>query len=266
MSAIPRAKQSLGQNFLVDENMARKIVDAISPQPDEILLEIGPGMGMITRYLLPRAKRLYAVEIDQRFYENLLRQFGEQDNFTLIESDFLKFDIDDVAADQKIRVVGNIPYNITSPILFNVIEKRLKVTDLTLLVQKEVGMRVVSSPNSKDYGILAILSQSVADVKRLLNVPPTVFQPRPSVDSALIQWRFTDTRAKLIKDELFFKTLVKQAFGKRRKMLRNSLSEFSGQSSLDFTRRPEQLSVDEWIQLANELTDSSEAGLRVKPF
>ena len=254
MSAIPRAKQSLGQNFLVDENMARKIVDCIAPQPDEVVLEIGPGMGMITRYLQQRAKHLYAVEIDQRLYENLLKKFDEFDNFSLIQSDFLKFDINEVAENQKIRIVGNIPYNITSPILFKIIEKRFRVTDLTLLVQKEVGQRIVSSPNSKDYGILAILSQAVADVKQLLIVPPTVFQPRPSIDSALIQWRFTENRSSRIKDALFFKTLVKQAFGKRRKMLRNSLIEYVDQTSFDFTRRPEQLSVDEWIELANELT------------
>ena len=254
MSSIPRAKQSLGQNFLVDDNMAQKIVDAIAPQQDEVLLEIGPGLGMITKLLQQRAKHLFAVEIDQRFYDDLLHKFGDKDNFTLVQNDFLKVDIGEIAGNDKLRIVGNIPYNITSPILFKVIENRSKVTDLTLLLQKEVGQRVVSPHNSKDYGILAILSQSVADVKRLLNVPPTVFQPRPVVDSSLIQWRFTPKRSNQIKDEYFFRTIVKQAFGKRRKMLRNSLSEFIGKSSFDFTRRPEQLSVDEWIQLADELS------------
>ena len=234
--------------------MARKIVDAIAPQPDEVLLEIGPGMGMITELLQQRAKHLYAVEIDQRLYENLLQRFDGCDNFTLIQKDFLKFELDDIATDQKIRVVGNIPYNITSPILFKIIENRSQVIDLTLLVQKEVGRRVVSMPGTKDYGILAILSQSVAEVKNMLNVPPTVFQPRPAVDSSLIRWRFINERAQHIKNALFFKTIVKQAFGKRRKMLRNSLAEYADATTFDFTKRPEQLSVDEWIELANELT------------
>ena len=250
----PRAKQSLGQNFLVDENMARKIVDCIAPQADDIMLEIGPGMGMLTQYLQPRAKQLFAVEIDQRLYNNLLQQFSDTKNFTLIEADFLKLDIGELAKNYKIRIIGNIPYNITSPILFKSIESRSRIKDLTLLVQKEVGMRIVSKPNSKDYGILAVLSQAVADVDLLLKAPPTVFQPRPSVDSALIRWRFKDVATKHIRDEAFFKSLVKQAFGKRRKMLRNSLKEFAGKTSFDFTRRPEQLSVEEWIELANELT------------
>lgn len=254
MNKTPRAKQSLGQNFLVDDNMARKIVDAIAPQPNEVLLEIGPGMGMITELLQQRSKHLYAVEIDQRLYENLLQRFDGFDNFTLIQKDFLKFELDDITKDHKVRIVGNIPYNITSPILFKIIENRAQVIDLTLLVQKEVGQRVVSLPGTKEYGILAILSQAVADVKNLLNVPPTVFQPRPAVESSLIRWRFTEKRAQHIKDALFFKAIVKQAFGKRRKMLRNSLAEYSEYTTFDFTKRPEQLSIEEWVELANELT------------
>ena len=258
MSAIPRAKQSLGQNFLIDENMARKIVDAIAPRPDDRILEIGPGLGIISGYLQQRAHHLYAVEIDQRFYADLQHKFAGAKNFTLIKSDFLKIDIDKIAGPEKIRIVGNIPYNITSPILFKVIAGRDKVEDLTLLVQKEVGRRIVSSPNSKEYGILAVLSQAVADVKLLLKVPPTVFRPQPAVDSALVQWRFSAKRAAQIKDPVFFRMLVKQAFNKRRKMLRNSLSEFAHITSFDFTRRPEQLDVNEWIELANELTPHSQ--------
>jgi 16S rRNA (adenine1518-N6/adenine1519-N6)-dimethyltransferase len=249
----PKAKQSLGQNFMVDENMARKIVDAINPTADDIVLEIGPGQGMITRFLQQRAKRLLSVEIDQRLYDGLDVMFKLADNFELIKKDFLKVDLAEFNFDQKIKVVGNIPYNITSPIMFKIFDQRELVSDLTLLVQKEVGRRVVSNPSSKDYGILAVISQAIADVDFLFTVPPTVFQPRPKVDSALIQWTFTDKRAQNIKDEKFFRDIVKKAFGLRRKMLRNSLKEFADNTSFDFTRRPEQLSVDEWIELANEL-------------
>lgn len=249
----PKAKQSLGQNFMVDENMARKIVDAINPTADDIVLEIGPGQGMITRFLQERVKRLVSVEIDQRLYDGLDVMFKLADNFELVKKDFLKIDLNEFKFDQKIKVVGNIPYNITSPIMFKIFDQRALVSDLTLLVQKEVGQRVVSRPNSKDYGILAVISQAIADVDFLFTVPPTVFQPRPKVDSALIQWTFTEARAQNIKDEKFFREIVKKAFGLRRKMLRNSLKDFSDKSSFDFTRRPEQLSVDEWIALANEL-------------
>lgn len=248
-----KAKQSLGQNFMVDDNMARKIVDAINPTADDIVLEIGPGQGMITRFLQERAKRLISVEIDQRLYDGLDVMFKLADNFELVKKDFLKVDLNDFAFDQKIKVVGNIPYNITSPIMFKIFEKRDLVSDLTLLVQKEVGQRVVSQPGTKDYGILAVISQAIADVDFLFTVPPTVFQPRPKVDSAFIRWTFTDARSRKIKDEKFFRDIVKKAFGLRRKMLRNSLKEYADKTSFDFTRRPEQLSVNEWIELTNEL-------------
>lgn len=248
-----KAKQSLGQNFLVDDNMARKIVECINPCADDIILEIGAGYGMLTRLLQPRAQKLIAVEIDQRLYDQLLTTFQYAENFELIKTDFLKLDLATIHCSEKIRIVGNIPYHITSPILFKIFDHRGLVKDLILLVQKEVGQRIVSQPGSKDYGILAVISQAFADVKMLLKVPPTVFQPRPKVDSALVRWTFTESRLKKIKDIHFFKSLIKQAFGQRRKMLRNSLKEYADKTSYDFTRRPEQLSVAEWIELANAL-------------
>ncbi len=251
----PKAKQSLGQNFMVDDSMARKIVDAVNPTKDDIVMEIGSGRGMITQFLQERVERLIAVEIDQRLYDGLDVMFKLADNFELVKNDFLKVDLQHFNFDQKIKVVGNIPYNITSPIMFKIFDQRELVSDLTLLVQKEVGRRVVSQPGSKDYGILAVISQAIADVDILFTVPPTVFQPRPKVDSALIQWTFTEKRARTIKDEKIFREIVKKAFGLRRKMLRNSLKEFVDKTSFDFTRRPEQLSVDEWIELVNELID-----------
>ena len=248
-----KAKQSLGQNFLVDDNIARKIVACINPQPDDIVVEIGPGHGMITQLLQKKVKKLVAIEIDRRLYEELDATFGKAKNFTLIKKDFLDVDLHEFGFNHKIRLVGNIPYNITSPILFRIFDQREMARDLTLLVQKEVGLRMISQPKSKDYGILAVISQAFADVNMLLKVPPTVFQPRPKVDSALVQWNFTPSRAQHIKDERFFRSLVKQAFGLRRKMLRNSLKEYADKTRYDFTRRPEQLSVEEWIDLANEL-------------
>jgi 16S rRNA (adenine1518-N6/adenine1519-N6)-dimethyltransferase len=249
-----KAKKSLGQNFLVDDNMAEKMVHCIDPRPDDVMLEIGPGHGVITRLLQPRVRRFFAVEIDQRLYDEIDATFQGCANFTLIKQNFLEFDMS-ACGESGIRVVGNIPYNITSPILFRMFEQRRYVRDVTLLMQKEVGLRAVSAPNSKDFGILAVISQALADVQVLLKVPPTVFQPRPKVDSVLVRWTFAEARAQHIHDEEFFRSLVRQAFGQRRKMLRNSLKEFADKTSFDFTRRPEQLSVDEWITLANELNN-----------
>lgn len=249
-----KAKQSLGQNFLVDENMARKIVDCINPQAADLIVEIGSGHGMLTRLLQPRVQKLIAVEIDQRFYDHLTSIFQHANNFELLKTDFLKLDLAALACAEKFRVVGNIPYNITSPILFKIFDHRNVVKDLTLLVQKEVGQRIVSQAGSKAYGILAVICQAFADVEMLLRVPPTVFQPRPKVDSALIRLTFTESRAAKIKDIIFFKNLIRQAFGKRRKMLRNSLKDYTDKTTYDFTRRPEQLTVSEWIELANILS------------
>lgn len=255
-----RAKQSLGQNFLIDENVALKIVHSINPGLEDTLLEIGPGQGKITRLLQPRVKRLLAVEIDQRLYPALEQTFAGCDNFHLIKEDFLKIDLAALTGD-KLRVFGNIPYNITSPILFRIFEQRRFVHDVVLLMQKEVAQRIVSSPDSKEYGILAVICQIFADVKLLFTVPPTVFRPQPQVDSSLVQLRISEERTRLIIDEPFLRSLVRTAFGQRRKMLRNSLKEYADKNCFDFTRRPENVTVAEWISLANELFKSGSAKL-----
>ena len=245
-----KPKQSLGQNFLVDQNIAQKIIDCFAPNPDDQVLEIGPGYGILTRLL--KVGKLTAVEIDKRLAELVQAEFKNSPNFQLIHSDFLKISL---VGYTSLRIIGNIPYNITSPILFKVIEEREFVQDLTLLIQKEVADRIVASPNCKDYGILSIVSQVYANVKKLMVVPPAVFRPKPKIDSALVQWSFTNERAQHIQDHDFFRKLVRQAFGQRRKMLRKSLRDVleKGQTGMDMTRRPEQLSVEEWIQFSNEL-------------
>ncbi len=251
-----RAKQSLGQNFLVDQNIAKNIVRAFAPQEDDRVIEIGPGFGVLTAHLQPQVKKLIAVEIDKRFFENIQKQFEQAKNFQLVQGDFLKQDLFAFEPGFRIRVVGNIPYNITSPIFFKSIEAHEKIIDLTLLIQKEVAQRAVAQPNCKDYGIFAVFSQVYADVKVLLTIPRTVFRPRPKVESALVRWIFTDKRIKQIRDRDLFQTIVKQAFGQRRKMLRNSLKDYLSterQVTIDPTQRPEQLSVAAWIELSNKL-------------
>ncbi len=247
-----KAKKSLGQNFLVDINMAAKIVECMAPDKDDVMVEIGPGRGIMTRLLQPRVGRLFAVEIDRRLYDELEAAFGGCSNFVLVKQDILTFDFGSCGSN-ALRVFGNIPYNITSPILFRTLEQRRFIRDVTLLMQKEVGLRLTAAPFTKEYGILSVLAQAQTEVRLLLKVPPTVFRPRPKVDSVLVNWRFSEEKSRRIRDEAFFRRLVKQGFGLRRKMLRNSLKEYTGLIDFDWTRRPEELSVEEWIELANEL-------------
>jgi 16S rRNA (adenine1518-N6/adenine1519-N6)-dimethyltransferase len=251
MSLTP--KKSLGQNFLQDGNIARKIVQAFHLSADDHVMEIGPGKGILTGLILPCVKRLTAVEIDSRCVDFLRDRFGSSSNLEILYDDFLKMNLE---CSEKIRIVGNIPYYLTSPIIFRVMDHRHCVQDLTLLIQKEVAERINAQPRTKSYGILSVMSQAFADVSLLLYVPCTVFSPRPRVESALVRWKFTDSREKNIKNIEFFRHIVRTAFGQRRKMLRNSLQHYSGLSAAcaeDFTRRPEQLSVAEWISLSNEL-------------
>ncbi len=247
-------KQSLGQNFLKDQNTTRNIVKALNFTSSDIVLEIGPGYGVLTEHVLPLVKQLYAVEIDKRLYEQLKIKFDSLEKFIIIHDDFLKINLEEIAPDSTIRIYGNIPYHITSQIMFKVFERTRKTIDLTMLIQKEVALRTVAKPNTKDYGILAIISQIFADVDIHFHVPNTVFYPKPKVDSSLVTWKFTDKRINKIHDLQIFKTILKTAFGQRRKMLRKSLKDFlidDNQAHFDLSRRPEQLTTDEWIDFAN---------------
>ncbi len=249
-----KPKQSLGQNFLTDRNIALKIVHSLQLNKEDTVLEIGPGLGVLTKIVQPQVNKLVAVEIDRNLAAGLEEQFAECPNCEIVQNDFLLYNLS--ALKQKnIRVIGNIPYNITSPILFKIIDNRSAVKDLTMLIQKEVAQRIVSRPNTKDYGILAVFSQTFAEVRILMHVPCTVFSPKPRVESSLVRWVFTEQLAKDILDIELFKKIVRQAFGKRRKMLRNSLREYFELNAdvFDFTKRPEQLDIKEWIGFANKI-------------
>ncbi|MBN2356199.1 ribosomal RNA small subunit methyltransferase A [candidate division KSB1 bacterium] len=252
-----RPKKRFGQNFLIDENVLGSIVAALDLQTTDIVMEIGPGTGALSKYIQPVVSRLIAVEIDHQLAAQLRRQFGRCENYHLLEEDFLDVDLAHYAGEKdRLRIVGNIPYNITSDIIFHVFEQRRFVRDMTLLVQREVAERLVAEPRSKAYGILSVFSQTFADVRMLLRVPATVFSPRPKVDSALVQWRFTDQRSRNIPDEALFRRVVRIAFGQRRKMLRKSLREAFAIDRLvdwDLTRRPEELNVSEWIKISIDL-------------
>jgi len=251
-------KKSLGQNFLIDENVLRKITRAIDPRPDDFFVEIGPGWGALTKHLLEAGSRCLAVEIDQRLLPHLEREFGSHPQFTLVHADFRDVDLAELAAGKKLRLVGNIPYHITSPLVFMAFAQRERLQDMLLTVQREVAERIVAKPGGKDYGILSVVSQTFAQAEILFVISPHVFRPKPEVDSAVVRWRFQPPPVP-IQDEQFYLTLTKTVFGQRRKTLRRSLSKLALAEMLeaigfvDLQRRPETLNISELIQLANHL-------------
>lgn len=244
--------------------MARKIVDAIAPSAGDTVLEIGPGEGALTHDLAARAGRLIVVDIDERVIRSMEEVFSDG-SVVILHRDVLTLDLNDLATQYgPIRVVGNIPYNITSPILFHTLDHRAAVRDVTLLMQREVARRLVAGPGTKDYGILSIMCQFVADVSVLFDVSPNVFYPRPEVTSSLVRLRMLPTSRFPVTDEVFFRTMVRGVFGKRRKTLRNSLRyllpDIPPLPEVDLQRRPEDLTLAELAHLANLLVAAHAGG------
>lgn len=255
-----KAKKALGQHFLTDLNIARRIADTISEDqlpkgsPESFgrlpIVEIGPGMGVLTHFLLDTDREVTAIEIDTESVDYLSR---EMPTLRVVEGDFLKMNLDEVTPGE-IALIGNYPYNISSQIFFKVLENREKIPVVAGMLQKEVAERICSTPGSKVYGILSVLLQAWYDCEYLFNVSPGVFSPPPKVISGVL--RLTrNNRKSLGVDEKIFKQVVKTAFGQRRKTLRNSIGGMLGagnhmlESEL-MKERPERLGVEEFIQLA----------------
>jgi len=244
-----------GQNYLRDENIIQKIISEISPQINDFIIEIGPGDGALTSKLLEKTEKLIAVEIDKRNIELLTTKFPR---LNLIYGDFLKIDLKTLLNkyNKKLRIVGNIPYNITSPIIFKMIENKELVHDSVLMIQHEVAQRMTAKRGSKAYGILSVILQYFADVKLCFKVSPNVFYPRPKVYSAVVHIFLKENLSNKPDDEIYIK-IVKAAFGNRRKMLNNSLrnSIFGhinfNNAGIDLSLRAENLSIEDFITLAN---------------
>ena len=254
-----RPRKSLGQNFLRNDRIAQKIVAAINPQPTDALVEIGPGEGALSKHLVGKVRSLVVVEIDPRCAERARSELGPH-GVVVREEDILSTDLTRLAADTggPVRVVGNIPYNITSPILFRLLDHRRAVHDAVLMMQREVARRVVAGAGSKDYGLLSVLCQLHSDAKLLFDVAPGAFFPRPSVMSSIVHLTMITEPRYPLDDEEFFRAMVRAVFGKRRKMLRASLTYFLGGSppetrAFDLRRRPEDLSIQELAELSNQL-------------
>jgi 16S rRNA (adenine1518-N6/adenine1519-N6)-dimethyltransferase len=246
-----KPKKSLGQHFLRDENIARKIVDSI-PEGTGNILEVGPGTGVLTRYLLELPGKKFFIETDREAIAYLAERFPGKDDL-FIKADFLKYDFSGLF-DGHLTIIGNFPYNISSQIFFRVLENRDRVDTVIGMIQKEVAERIASGPGTKKYGILSVLLQAFYHIEYLFTVSETVFVPPPKVKSAVIRLRRNDVAALDCDEKMFFK-VVKAGFNQRRKTIRNSLKVFY----IDFQReelrglsdkRPEQLGVAEFVLLS----------------
>ena len=264
---LVHAKKFLGQHFLKDLTVAQRIAETITSGRT---IEIGPGMGVLTQYLLKNPQiQLTAIEIDRESVAYLREWYPELD---LIEGDFLKLDLDQVVPEGEFNVIGNYPYNISSQIFFKVLDHKDRIPVCSGMIQKEVAERIASKPGNKSYGILSVLLQAYYEIEYLFTVDEHVFNPPPKVKSAVIRMT-RNKRRRLDCDEALFKTVVKTAFNQRRKQMRNSLKGLMGEGMNELTnervneltnerlewfltRRPEQLSVDEFVELTNLIQNS----------
>lgn len=247
---VVRAKKNLGQHFLTDLNIARNIVGSLTASSTKVL-EIGPGMGVLTQYLFQSESfETIALDIDRESIDFLKKKFPQFAN-QIVYGDFLKSDLAQLVGEGSFSIIGNFPYNISSQILFKVLDHRNQVDEVVCMLQKEVAQRLASKSGCKEYGILSVLLQAFYSIDYLFTVQEHVFDPPPKVKSAVIRLKRNDVQ-QLPCDEVLFKKLIKAGFSQRRKMLRNSIKPFlkdQGFSHPFLEKRPEQLSVDDFIEL-----------------
>ena len=252
------ARKGLGQNFLHDQRVIENIVASLNPKKNDLVVEIGPGRGALTRVLLQSGCDLHLIEFDRDLADYWRDQAAGNAALTLHEADVLKFDFGSLLADGSLRVIGNLPYNISSPVLFRLLEVREKISDMVLMFQKEVVDRMVAGPGSKQFGRLSVMLQQACRCERIMDVSPGAFSPPPKVKSSVVRIVPHTEPAFALIDEEVFGRVVKQAFSMRRKTLRNSLREWLDTADyetldLNSSLRPEQLGVAEFVALANHL-------------
>jgi 16S rRNA (adenine1518-N6/adenine1519-N6)-dimethyltransferase len=261
-------KKSLGQHFLIDQGIAHKIVRLANLKPEDCVVEIGPGMGVLTFLMLPLVKQVAAVEVDQGMAVHLREQGQGTASLTVMCQDALRLDFQGLAHDagKKIKVVANLPYNISTPIIFRLLEYRESLDHLTLMLQHEVAQRITAAPNSKAYGPLSIFTQLYTTPTILMRVPPQAFYPPPKIDSALVGFDILEHARVTIEDEGFFQDVVRASFAQRRKTLLNALKnsplalgsreeieKVLGIVGIDPRRRAETLDLVEFKHLAEAL-------------
>jgi len=250
---LPRPKKRFGQHFLTDRHYLGRIVAAIAPRRTDSMAEIGPGTGLLTAQLVPALDHLHVVEIDRELAQALREAFPAA-SLTVHEADALEFDFSELPS--PLRVVGNLPYNVSTPILFRIAAIADRIVDCTFMLQKEVVDRMVAAPGSEDYGRLSVMLQYRFAMQRLLLVPPGAFTPPPKVDSALVRMVPLGAGRPRARDEALFARVVSAAFSQRRKTLRNAVrglvdAEAFARAGIDPVRRGETLSVAEFIALAD---------------
>lgn len=250
-----KAKKHLGQHFLNNETIAQKIADTLSLNGYQTVLEIGPGMGVLTKYLLKKNVTTYVIEIDSESVDYLKNNYLNLAS-RIIEKDFLKYNLKEVFNEQPFAIIGNFPYNISTQIVFKTLEMRNQIPEFSGMFQKEVAQRICAKEGSKVYGILSVLTQAFYHAEYLFTVPPEVFNPPPKVDSGVLRLIRKENSHLACSEKLLFK-VVKTAFQQRRKTIRNSLKSFNISNNLRedviFDKRPEQLSVEAFIQLTSKI-------------
>jgi len=249
------ARRRFGQNFLVDPHYVGRIVDAVAPQPGDNLVEIGPGQGALTSPLIDRAGRVHAIEIDRDLAARLASNFPP-DRLALVVGDALAFDF--AALGQRLRVVGNLPYNISSPLLFHLAGFDATIADCHVMLQREVVARMTAAPGTPDYGRLTVMLQARFRVSRLFTVPPGAFRPAPTVESAVARLVPLGARRPRIGDEALFARVVAAAFGQRRKTMRNALAALCDAATIESARidpgaRGETLPLEDFVRLADSI-------------
>ncbi len=259
---VMKAKKHLGQNFLFDPTILKKIVAAAKISKEDTVVEIGPGPGRLTKILAENAKKVIAIELDRELYKKLKSDTAKCENVELVHGNALKYPYEELS---KFKVVANIPYYITTPIIFKLIEHKKNLISMTLTVQKEVAERIAAVPDTKDYGVLSIMVQYHAAPELKFIIPKGAFRPVPKVDSAVVHLEMRKTPAVSVKDEKLFFKIIKTAFSQRRKTLANALKAVSEDikekiplAEIDPQRRPGTLSVEEFASLADVLSQTVE--------
>ncbi len=254
-----RARKRFGQNFLHDQHIISHIVRSISPKESDNIVEIGPGKGAITALLLDACSRLNVVELDRDLIPILLQQFGHLEGFNINQADALKFDFATLGSiENPLRIVGNLPYNISTPLIFHLLSYSTLVRDMHFMLQKEVVLRMAAQAGDNNYGRLSIMTQYRCAVEHLFDVGPECFDPRPKVDSAIVRLTPYEKPPFIASDEKLLDSVVRTAFSQRRKTLRNTLKpllthEELIQLDIDPGLRPENLSLETYVSIANYL-------------
>ncbi|VAW51823.1 SSU rRNA (adenine(1518)-N(6)/adenine(1519)-N(6))-dimethyltransferase [hydrothermal vent metagenome] len=261
------AKKRFGQNFLVDTSIINLIVDSIQPETEDLMIEIGPGLGAMTKPLLSRLNHLNVIELDRDIIPKLINNciFSDATNkhkLTVNQQDVLKFDFENFHSQhpsgKKLRIVGNLPYNISTPVLFHLLKYRYLIQDMHFMLQKEVVDRIVAVPGIKNYGRLSVMLQTFCETQSLFEVPPYAFQPAPKVDSAILRLQPKTQFENIITDFTQYEKLIRQAFSQRRKTLKNTLKDLCSiqqieQAGLSPGQRAEELSISDFVNLYKTL-------------